>query len=41
VDGYLRIYDVPAFEAATLALLTRLFGLPAPRHGQTALLARS
>ena len=29
MDGYLRIYDVAAFEAATRALLTRLFGLPA------------
>ena len=34
MDGYLRIYDVPTFEAATLAMLSRLFGLPAPRHAQ-------
>lgn len=33
VDGYLRIYNVAAFEAATRALLTRLLGLPAAQHG--------
>ena len=41
VDGYLRIYDVPAFEAATLALLSRLFGLPARQQAQSALARRS